>query len=130
MTVSKKGDTKDVYALNEVKKVTFTDVQCITGIKDNLIIKTFNKFKNYPNPFSNATTIELQLNKPASTVIDIYNMQGMLVKELLNSNLSTGIHKINWNGQNSSGNRVTSGLYFYQVKVNNEIYSNKMFLIN
>jgi flagellar hook assembly protein FlgD len=53
----------------------------------------------------------------------------MLVKELLNSNLTSGEHKINWDGTSNSGTYVMNGLYFYQVKINNEIYSNKMFLI-
>jgi len=129
--VNKKGNSnRDVYALSEVKKVTFTDVQCLTGIKDNMIIKTFNKFKNYPNPFSTATTIEIMLDKPANTVIDVYNSQGILIKELLNTNLTSGEHKIIWDGKTASGTKAMNGLYFYQVKINNEIYTNKMFIIN
>lgn len=129
MRVSKKGNIKDVYTLADVQKITFINFECGTGITEHMLLKTFNQLKNYPNPFINVTTIELTLNKPANTLIDIYNSQGMLIKELLNSNLASGDHKIIWDGRNSSGNCVKNGLYLYQVKVNNEIYSNKMFLI-
>jgi hypothetical protein len=127
---SKKGSINDEYALSGVSKITFSDFQCIpNGVKDNVVIKTFNQLKNYPNPFSNATTIELSLSKPALVVINIYNSQGALIKSLYNSNLGSGVHIITWDGRNNSGSKVITGLYFYKVTVNNEIYSNKMFLV-
>jgi hypothetical protein len=129
LRVSEKGNVKVVYPISDIQEITFANVKCITNDVNNIVIKTFNQLKNYPNPFSNVTTIELTLNKPGNTVIDIYNAQGILINELLNSNLASGEHKINWDGKTNSGNRVMNGLYFYQVKVNNEIYSNKMFLI-
>jgi hypothetical protein len=129
MRVSKKGSVKDVYALNNVQKVTFAGFECGTGISEHMVIRTFNKLKNYPNPFSNSTTIELSLNKPANTEINIYSSQGALVRTLFNSNLSSGEHKLTWDGRNNSGSKVMTGLYFCRVTVNNEQYSNKMFLI-
>jgi hypothetical protein len=73
MRISKKGNIKDIYTLSDVQKITFANFDCGTGITEHMLIKTFNQLKNYPNPFSNVSTIELTLNKPANTVIDIYN---------------------------------------------------------
>ena len=77
-------------------------MRCIKRSNSGIINKTGsntnNQLKNYPNPFIEFTTIELNLSKGGNACIDIYNSQGMLVCNLINTNLSKGEHKINWEG--------------------------------
>ncbi|MDP8211548.1 MAG: right-handed parallel beta-helix repeat-containing protein [Candidatus Stygibacter australis] len=84
------------------------DEEDIAPVRMNMI--------NYPNPFNPVTTIKFTL--PASDIVtlNIYNIKGQLVKQLLNEKLKSGCHEISWEGINESGNACTSGLYFLRLQ--------------
>ncbi len=65
----------------------------------------------YPNPFNPSTSIPFKLNVAGQTALRIYNVQGQLVKALLNSKLDQGKYKLQWNGTHSSGQLAPSGIY-------------------
>ena len=90
-----------------------------------------NKFSigAYPNPFNPTTTIAYNLTENASVQIDIYNLKGRHIKMLSNSWKNTGYNSVKWNAKNDGGQQVPSGLYFYVVKVDKEIYRNKLLLL-
>ena len=76
---------------------------------------------NFPNPFNPETWIPYQLKEPASVVIRIYNVSGQLVRILDTGHRQSGfyIDRMNaayWDGCSESGERVSSGVYFYQLK--------------
>jgi hypothetical protein len=78
-------------------------------------------YQNYPNPFNPETWIPYQLSKEADVVIHIYTMAGQLVRTLNLGRKSTGFYltKENaayWNGKNDAGEKIASGLYFYQLQ--------------
>jgi flagellar hook assembly protein FlgD len=77
--------------------------------------------QNYPNPFNPETWIPYQLQKPADVVVRIYNANGRLVRTLDLGQRSTGFYlghnrAAYWDGRNSAGEKVSSGVYFYQIK--------------
>jgi steroid delta-isomerase-like uncharacterized protein len=77
--------------------------------------------QNYPNPFNPETWIPYQLREPASVVIRIYNPKGRLVRTLNLGHRKAGFYlgrtqAAYWDGQNDSGEKVASGIYFYQIK--------------
>ncbi|MFQ6043807.1 MAG: FlgD immunoglobulin-like domain containing protein, partial [Candidatus Poribacteria bacterium] len=77
--------------------------------------------QNYPNPFNPETWIPFQLAKPADVTIHIYNAQGQLIHMLSLGQQNAGFYldrfkAAYWNGRNTSGEKVASGLYFYQLK--------------
>ena len=74
--------------------------------------------QNYPNPFNPETTIEFGLPKPCYVEISVYDINGKLVRQLVSEQRSAGNHIVNWNANDESGNRLTSGIYYYQMKVN------------
>ncbi len=82
------------------------------------------KLSNFPNPFTNSTTISFLTTKPTkNTKITIYNIKGQKIKTLLNNQIMKGgNYKIIWNGTNSRNKRVGSGIYF--VKLRTEKYVN------
>jgi len=87
----------------------------------------------YPNPFSNSTTISYNVNTNSHELaqIKIYNVKGQLVKEI-NSfpNPSLGMIEVFWDGTDECGNNISSGFYFYQVKIGEEIIgTNKCLLM-
>jgi len=84
---------------------------------------------NYPNPFNPSTTISFNLPKTGKTSLQVYNIKGQLVNTLLNEEMVAGTHNINWNGVDSHGNSVSSGIYFYKVDNAGDSIVNKMILM-
>jgi len=85
--------------------------------------------KNYPNPFNPETTIEFNMPTRGRATVEVYNIKGQLVNTLLNNEVTAGDHRVIWSGQDSQGNGVTSGVYFYKVKTDGESIVNKMLLL-
>ncbi|MBN1479103.1 T9SS type A sorting domain-containing protein [candidate division KSB1 bacterium] len=72
--------------------------------------------QNYPNPFNPQTTIRFEVPNAAHVDIAVYNIQGVKVRSLLNEEKAPGIYNIIWEGKADSGEELTSGLYFIQMK--------------
>ena len=88
------------------------------------------KLKNYPNPFNPITTISYDLPANiANPVIEIFNIKGEKVKTLVNEVLPVGEHSAVWNGRDSNGKRVSSGIYFYKLKAGDFQKVKKMMLL-
>ncbi len=88
-------------------------------------------FANYPNPFNPSTTISFSVAEAQVVTIDVYNVKGQLVKRLFNSNVAdiNVKHSLVWNGQDSDGQSVASGIYFTIMKAGNKRFSNKTILM-
>lgn len=78
-------------------------------------IKNFDLKQNYPNPFNPTTTIEYNIPQRSSVSITIYNISGQEVRKLLNEFQEPGTYKVEWDGKDSNGRIVSSGVYFYQM---------------
>jgi hypothetical protein len=85
--------------------------------------------QNYPNPFNPTTTFAYSLAKSGKATLRIYNTKGQLVKTLVDSPKSAGLHKIVWNGVNNEGRQVSSGIYFYRLDVPGYNKTRKMMLL-
>jgi len=69
----------------------------------------------YPNPFNPSTTISFSLSQPAPVTLAVYNLRGQLVKELLRESVSSGEHRIIWDGSDQNGNPQASGVYLIRL---------------
>lgn len=131
MSIVKQDGTNILYPVSTVRLIKFSNV--ITDVKDqklaNQVINSFQLFQNYPNPFNPSTTIEYQIPKTGLVQINIFNVQGRLVKKLDNSVHQTGLQKIVWNGRDNYGGTVASGVYFCQVKFAGNILVKKLMFI-
>jgi hypothetical protein len=74
--------------------------------------ETFSVYQNYPNPFNSQTNIKIELPKPTHVKIEIYNLTGKRILGLVDKEYSAGYHQIIWNGKNTEGLDVPSGIYF------------------
>jgi hypothetical protein len=72
--------------------------------------------QNYPNPANPFTIIPLQMNITSKVMISLYDVRGRLVRVLHNGEIHEGFHRIIWDGRNSRGEEVISGIYFCEVK--------------
>ena len=84
--------------------------------------------QNHPNPFNPTTRISYEL--PEATVVDlvIFDLQGNLVKQLVNGRQNVGRYEMEWNGRNNQGIRVVSGIYFYRLTSEKFMATKKMIL--
>ena len=72
--------------------------------------------QNYPNPFNPSTTISFYLPEKTQAQLTIYNIKGQVVKTIKNEVMNKGSHSEVWDGKDSTGRAVSSGVYFYQLK--------------
>ena len=73
-------------------------------------------FENYPNPFNPSTTIRYSLGESRHAELAVFNSLGQKIRTLVDGKQSAGIHTVQWNGCNDSGQRVSSGVYFYRLR--------------
>ena len=107
------------------------DAPPYVDVEDNVIIQTPEIFlhQNYPNPFNPTTTINYSLKENSNVSLNIYNIKGQKVKQLVSDQLSAGQHSVVWNGKDDSGKSVSSGIYLYKLKTVNFEKTKKMILI-
>jgi hypothetical protein len=84
---------------------------------------------NFPNPFNPSTIIEFELSGGQTILVRIFDSRGSLVREVLNEHLSSGIHRILWDGKNGNGISVASGIYFYCIQTSRMVKTGKMQLL-
>jgi len=104
----------------------------VTAISDPDLVNVPNKYRlsqNYPNPFNPETKISFTIPKAGDITIKVYDIQGREVTTLVNASMNAGTHEVIWNGTNSSGVRVASGMYVYTMKSQDRILSKKMVLM-
>ncbi|MCK4815760.1 T9SS type A sorting domain-containing protein, partial [bacterium] len=94
---------------------------CAYGLDENII---FNHFSIYPNPFSNLSTFEYELNEPAVVTLMIYNYLAQPTVNLVNENQQAAKHIITWNTEG-----LPSGIYFYRLQAGNRSASGKMIVV-
>lgn len=100
-------------------------------IKDDNIIYSidFKLDSNYPNPFNTGTTIKYELGEPSKIKLTIFSITGREVKVIDSGSKDAGPHFARWNGFDSQGNRVASGVYIYRLTVGGKSESGKMLLL-
>jgi hypothetical protein len=86
-------------------------------------------YQNYPNPFNPGTSIDIELDSPGKITLEIYNLLGQKITTLYNGYLFPGIHHYYWDGLNSGGLPVSSGIYIYRLETKNSVQSHKMNLV-
>jgi flagellar hook assembly protein FlgD len=70
---------------------------------------------NYPIPFNPSTTIEFSLPERSRATLSVFTITGQKVSDLFSGVLPPGNHRIRWNGTDASGNRLSSGVYLFQL---------------
>ena len=89
---------------------------------------------NFPNPFNPETWIPYQLSKPAEVTLTIYDMRGVVVRQLKLGQKPAGVYlsrsrAIHWDGRNTFGEKVAAGVYFYQLQADSVSFLRKMAIL-
>jgi photosystem II stability/assembly factor-like uncharacterized protein len=103
----------------------------ITSNQDEVIIpaEVTALTGNYPNPFNPNTTITYSVKNPSQVNISVYNLKGELVRTLVSESKTNGFYKTTWDGRDSKGNTVTSGVYLYRMQAGNYTSTKRMMLM-
>lgn len=91
--------------------------------------KQFALFQNYPNPFNPETMIRFQLPQANYVVVRIFNTLGAEIRKLVNGQYDAGDYSVIWDARDNSGNAVSSGIYVYQIQVEQYVAVKRMVLI-
>ncbi len=83
----------------------------------------------HPNPFNPQTSISFSVAQSQRVTISVFNMAGQEVARLTDQNFSVGEHSIQWNGKNTFGRVVASGMYLVQIRARNVAHSLKIQLV-
>ena len=84
--------------------------------------------QNYPNPFNMQTQIVYDLPAEGPAHLTIYDVQGRLIRTLVDSHEISGRKTVSWDGRDTAGQEVPSGLYIYRLKTSSSENMKKMIL--
>ena len=100
-----------------------------TSVADNLEMpQSYHLYQNHPNPFNPTTKISYDLPEATDVKLEIFDLQGNMVRRFVEGHQGAGHHTIEWNGRNSQGIRVVSGIYFYKLTSGKFVANKKMIL--
>jgi len=120
-------------AITELGTYAAFTTNIVTDVEDDehgdILPYRFKLLQNYPNPFNPVTTIEYSLPKRSSVRIDVFNLLGQKVRTLVDREESAGAYSIAWDGTSSTGEAVSTGVYFYRFQADDHIKTKKMLLL-
>lgn len=102
----------------------------ITAVEDSgYLPQRLELISPYPNPFNNRVKLGFNLVVDQALVVRIYNLRGMLIKQLANQSFPAGRHSISWDGIDDLGREVSTGLYLVQYSGSDLIATQKILLM-
>ncbi len=100
----------------------------VTGVHETPVALALHQ--NVPNPFNPTTSITYDVpSGGANVTIRIYDASGRLVRTLVDGPSPAGTHSVSWDGRNSAGGAVSSGVYFYRMTAGSFTASRRMVLL-
>lgn len=112
----------------ELKYMALTATTDIGEISD-VIPTAFELTQNFPNPFNPSTEIEFSIPRAGHVKMSVYNILGQRVTTLIDEDVSAGTYQVTWDGKSSSGQDVSSGMYFLIMQTAESVMSRKMILL-
>jgi hypothetical protein len=84
---------------------------------------------NHPNPFNPMTTVNFELAAKGQATVNVYDLKGRLVRNLVDASFAAGPHSVPWDGMGNEGRPVGSGVYLVRVVSGGGVAENKMVLL-
>ncbi|MFQ5708509.1 MAG: FG-GAP-like repeat-containing protein [bacterium] len=116
-------------------KNMFEDTRTIvtsSGRANDALPEGFELQQNLPNPFNPTTTIRYnipELQNSSMVKLTIYNTLGQKIRTLVNEKQAAGVYSVKWDGKDSTGLQVASGVYVYRLRLDHFVQSKKMILL-
>ena len=97
-------------------------------VQDN-IPELSKLYQNNPNPFNAETTFRYDIKEAGIVKLDIYNVKGQLIKNLVSAHYEPGSYDVSWIGKDNNGRKLSSGIYFYRINANGYNHIKKAVLL-
>ena len=109
----------------------YTTARMPTGVDPTAgeVPDRFTLDQNYPNPFNATTQISFGLPEASSVTLEVFDINGRIVKSIHNGLLPAGTHILEWDGTNQQGSTAASGVYLYRLETGNTVATKKMILL-
>jgi hypothetical protein len=107
-----------------IDKFTFTTPEGVVSVEDESIPTRFQVFQNYPNPFNPSTKIRFTLPQQALVKLEVYDILGQRIAQLVNTELTAGTHEVLFNASN-----LASGIYLYVLNVKDKFFEAKKMIL-
>ena len=105
----------NIYNTRYVTKIYEPDSTTSINNDNAVFPMSIMLYQNYPNPFNPSTNINFRISETGNVSIKIFNVLGKEIKQLLQENLPSGEHNIQWDGKGDEGSTLPSGIYFIQM---------------
>jgi len=129
--VEKMDGTIRGYSISLINQISFSGEP--TSVREQeLVQKVLSSFalhQNFPNPFNPSTTIQYNIPKAGDVEVNIYDIQGRLVRCLSKSLQQAGTYALVWDSRCSSGSLVATGTYLCRVLFNSTSLVKKLLLV-
>jgi hypothetical protein len=119
------ADTIVEAGLDDLVIMVFTT----TGADDGFSVAALRLDQNVPNPFNPSTEIRFVLDEAGPAKLNVFDASGRLVKTLAEGSQPAGEHRAVWDGTDTQGRPVPTGVYFYRLETQDRIRSRQMVLI-
>jgi hypothetical protein len=96
---------------------------------DESVPAEFGLSQNFPNPGNPTTSIQFSLPESGHVMLKITNLMGQEVKTLVDENRQAGSYSVVWDGKDSNGVEMSSGIYIYTLHVGNKVFTRKLTLM-
>jgi hypothetical protein len=126
--------SESVYTAVEYAVMICPKSTAVEDEEEVITPKDFELFQNHPNPFNPSTKIEfrvqsLEFREPRHTTLKIYNILGQKVRTLVDEPKRSGSYEVIWDGKDEEGRDLSSGIYFYQLKLGEITQTKRMILL-
>jgi len=99
------------------------------GVGNEIKPSAFTLGNNYPNPFNPRTQIDYSIGNESHVVVAVYNILGQHINTIVAETKAAGEYSTEWDGTDSDGNEVSTGIYFYRIQAGDYTDTRKMLLL-
>ena len=127
LIITLKSNQIDKIPISQIQRIEFENITAVAETQPgsaNLLVNG-----NYPNPFSDQTSLEFEIAGSGIVEIIIYDNSGNQIRSLRCDNCQPGRNSLQWDCLDMNKNRVQNGVYYYEVRFGNELQSRKMILV-
>ena len=118
--------------LTAIDRIVFHETTRVgeeSGLQSRAGASSFVLRQNYPNPFNPSTTIEYELSSSGRFQIEIYNLNGQMIRTLESGIGSAGIHRSVWDGKDEYGRTVSGGVYVCRARFGDSVQMQKLLFV-
>ncbi|MBU92288.1 MAG: hypothetical protein CML88_02005 [Rhodobiaceae bacterium] len=96
---------------------------------DHITADRFELKGNYPNPFNPTTKIRFSNDRNSNVRVNVYALSGEKVATIMDRRVNAGVYDVSWNGKNSNGKIVPTGMYLYDIESDGRRLQGKMLFV-